>query len=330
MRLQITHDTVYDYSPAVETAQHMVYLTPLDSPTQRLLEHRLDIQPRPETVRVMHDVFGNTRGFFSLQLAHRQLHVQAFSQVQTQPSLLPDSRIAWELVRERFRYNAGSTFDAANEFVFPSSMVPCQSEFAQYARPSFATGVGLLAAAVDLMNRIHREFTYESQSTEINTPALQALQQRKGVCQDFAHIFVACLRALGLAARYVSGYLLTVPAPGALKLRGSDASHAWASVYVPDLPEGQRWVHLDPTNDRAGWHSPGEDYVVLAVGRDFSDVSPMRGVIHGGANHILTVGVTVEPMTATVPEPASRDAQFQTQSRLSGSNQSQSQSQSQS
>jgi transglutaminase-like putative cysteine protease len=328
MKLQITHDTVYDYSPAVETAQHMVYLTPLDSAMQRLLSHRLNIQPQPDTVRVMHDVFGNTRGFFSMQLAHLQLHVQAFSQVQTQPSQLPDSRIGWEQVRERFRYNAGASFDAANEFVFASPMVPCQSEFAQYARISFGTGMGLLAAAVDLMHRIHREFIYESQSTEINTPALQALQQRKGVCQDFAHIFVACLRALGLAARYVSGYLLTVPAPGAVKLRGSDASHAWASVYVPDLPEGQRWVHLDPTNDRAGWHSPGEDYVVLAVGRDFSDVSPMRGVIHGGASHILTVGVTVEPMPVTRPDITQGDAQFQSQSGLSGSNQNQSQSRS--
>jgi transglutaminase-like putative cysteine protease len=140
------------------------------------------------------------------------------------------------------------------------------------------------------------DFAYESQSTEVNTPALVALTQRKGVCQDFAHILIACLRSLGLAARYVSGYLLTLPAPGTVKLKGSDASHAWGAVYVPDLPPGQRWVDLDPTNDRAGWLSPGEDYVTLAIGRDFSDVSPLRGVIHGGASHTLKVGVTVEPV----------------------------------
>ena len=127
------------------------------------------------------------------------------------------------------------------------------------------------------MHRIYRDFTYESLSTEVNTPALQALAQRKGVCQDFAHIFVACLRSLGLAARYVSGYLLTTPAPGTVKLRGSDASHAWASVYLPGQPASANsaaipacWVDLDPTNDRAGWPSPGEDYVTLAIGRDFS------------------------------------------------------------
>jgi transglutaminase-like putative cysteine protease len=178
-------------------------------------------------------------------------------------------------------------------------MVPRQAEFAAYARPIFTPGRNLLEAAINLMHHMFIDFTYESQSTEVNTPALEALVQRKGVCQDFAHIMIACLRSLGLAARYVSGYLLTQPAPGTVKLRGSDASHAWCSVYVPDLPVSNRWVDLDPTNDRAGWHSPGEDYVTLAVGRDFSDVSPLRGVIHGGASHRLKVGVTVEPVHIT-------------------------------
>jgi transglutaminase-like putative cysteine protease len=175
------------------------------------------------------------------------------------------------------------------------------------------------------MHRIHHDFTYESQSTEVNTPALQALAQRKGVCQDFAHIFVACLRSMGLAARYVSGYLLTQPAPGTIKLRGSDASHAWASVYLPGLEktndtsaQNACWVDIDPTNDRAGWPSPGEDYVTLAIGRDFSDVSPMRGVIHGGSSHTLTVGVTVEPVQAAIFGTG------QSQSQSQGNGQSQS------
>jgi transglutaminase-like putative cysteine protease len=146
------------------------------------------------------------------------------------------------------------------------------------------------------------------------------------VCQDFAHILVACLRSLGLPARYVSGYLLTQPAAGTERLRGSDASHAWAAVYVPDLPVGQRWCDLDPTNRRAGWHSPGEDYVTLATGRDFGDVSPMRGVIHGGASHTLTVGVTVEPAPN---EPPSGWGQSQSQSQGQSQGQLQSQSQSQ-
>ena len=317
MRLQITHETVYDYVPAVETAQHMAYLTPLEHAGQTLLYHSLQVSPEPAQINHTQDLFGNTRSFFSLQVPHTQLQVLSSSQVITQAVRLPRSDIAWESVRERFRYQAGASFDAANEFVFVSPMVPRHAEFLAYARPSFSAGTGLLAAAVHLMHRIHSDFTYESQSTEVNTPALEALAQRKGVCQDFAHILVACLRSMGLPARYVSGYLLTQPAPGTVKLKGSDASHAWASVYVPDLPEGERWVDLDPTNDRAGWPSPGEDYVTLAVGRDFSDVSPIRGVIHGGASHTLRVGVTVEPVTE--PQVLMR----QTQSQGFGQSQSQ-------
>ncbi len=317
MKLRVTHETIYDYSPAVETAQHMAYLVPLDTPHQQLLTHWLDVTPQPARISNTVDVFGNTRSFFSLQVPHKQLRVVAVSDVVSQASSLPASMVGWETVRERFRYQASSAFDPATEFVFASPMVPRLHEFAMYARESFAPGTRLLNGAVDLMNRIYRDFTYESQSTEVNTPALDALAQRKGVCQDFAHILIACMRSLGLPARYVSGYLLTLPAPGTVKLRGSDASHAWAAVYVPDLPDGARWIDLDPTNDRAGWPGPGEDYVTLATGRDFSDVSPMRGVIHGGASHTLKVGVTVEP----VPLPAPSSGQSQTQ------NQSQSQSQ---
>jgi transglutaminase-like putative cysteine protease len=297
MKLRITHETVYDYRPAVETAQHMAYLTPLQTPAQQLLSSQLEVFPSPERLSETLDVYGNTRSFFSLQVPHRQLRVVAHSEVVTQPSALPNSTLAWENVRERLRYQAGEPFDSASEFVFASPMVPRQTEFALYARPSFPPGRPVLGGALDLMHRMFADFTYESQSTEVNTPALEALTQRKGVCQDFAHILIACLRSLGLAARYVSGYLLTLPAPGTVKLKGSDASHAWGAVYVPDLPPGQRWVDLDPTNDRAGWLSPGEDYVTLAIGRDFSDVSPLRGVIHGGASHTLKVGVTVEPVS---------------------------------
>ena len=315
MRLQITHETVYDYVPAVETAQHMAYLTPLDSASQTLLEHSLQVNPEPAQINSTLDVFGNSRSFFSLQIPHTRLQVLATSQVITQAVRLPRSELTWEAVRERFRYQAGAPFDAANEFVFVSPMVPRHAEFATYARPSFSAGAGLLAAAIHLMHRIHNDFTYESQSTQVNTPALEALAQRKGVCQDFAHILIACLRSMGLPARYVSGYLLTEPTPGSVKLKGSDASHAWTAVYLPDLPDGERWVDLDPTNDRAGWPSPGEDYVTLAVGRDFSDVSPIRGVIHGGASHTLQVGVTVEPMTE--PLVVARQTQGQTQSQNS-------------
>jgi transglutaminase-like putative cysteine protease len=313
MKLQITHETVYDYVPAVETAQHMAYLTPLDNATQTLLSHRLQVMPEPAQINTTRDVFGNSRSFFSLQLAHTQLRVLANSQVDTQAVHLPPSDMGWEAVREQFRYQAHASFDAATEFVFASPMVPRHAEFFTYARPSFSAGTSLLAAAIDLMHRMYSDFNYESQSTQVNTPALEALARRKGVCQDFAHILIACLRSMGLSARYVSGYLLTEAAPGTVKLKGSDASHAWAAVYVPDLPEGKRWVDLDPTNDRAGWPSPGEDYVTLAIGRDFSDVSPIRGVIHGGASHTLRVGVTVESIVPAQAAPRQTQSQGQCQ-----------------
>ncbi|WP_294770231.1 transglutaminase family protein [uncultured Rhodoferax sp.] len=311
MLLQVTHTTRYDYQPAVETAQHMAYLQPLQHAGQHVLSHALQINPQPAQQRSTQDVYGNTRCFFSLQVPHTVLEVHAMSLVSTSEPPQPQSSQPWEQLRDRMRYQAHAPYEPASEFVFASPFVPRRQEFARYARLSFAPGASVLAVAVDLMERIHADFTYESQSTQINTPALQALEQRKGVCQDFAHIMLACLRSMGLPARYVSGYLLTQPAPGKVKLVGSDASHAWVSVYVADLPEGQRWVDLDPTNNRWGWFAPGADYVTVATGRDFGDVSPLRGVIHGGASHTLSVGVTVtevpsdnsgEATAATTPE----------------------------
>lgn len=293
MLLQITHQTRYDYQPVVAVAQHMAYLKPLQHAGQDLLAHQLTISPEPAQQSVTTDVYGNARCFFALQTAHAVLDVQAMSMVRTQANPLPVSTAPWETLRDSLHYQAGRPYDPASEFVFASPFVPRHPDFEDYVRPSLQPGASVLAVAIDLMGRIHHEFAYESNSTQINTPALTALAQRKGVCQDFAHIMLACLRAAGLPARYVSGYLLTVPPPGHTKLLGSDASHAWVSVYVADLPAGLRWVDLDPTNKRWGWHTPGEDYVTLATGRDFGDVSPLRGVLQGGAHHTLTVGVTV-------------------------------------
>lgn len=333
MLLQITHDTHYRYMPAVEIAQHVAYMLPCNHATQTVLDHSLLVNPQPAQMRNMTDVYGNGRCFFSMQTPHEALSVIAHSLVSTQASDIVHGLQPWEKVRELFRYQVGGAFDPASEFVFASPFVPRSAEFVNYARASFTAGVPLLAAVVSLMQRIHTDFTYESQSTQINTPALQALAQRKGVCQDFSHIMIACLRTLGLPARYVSGYLLTQPAPGEVKLIGSDASHAWVSVYVPDLMneqgvvQSQRWCDFDPTNNRWGWHSPGQDYVTVARGRDFGDVSPLRGVIHGCARHRLTVGVTVssfEENKLLSPGPS------QSQIQVQGANVSQSQSQSQS
>jgi transglutaminase-like putative cysteine protease len=301
MLLHVIHETSYDYTPAVENAHHVVHLTPGSSARQQLISHQLRISPAPTQQREVADVYGNLSTFFSFQSAHERLLVVADSVLSTLPAWSSDiDSPAWERVREHFRYHAAAAWDAASEFLFASPCVPREEAFAEFARPSFTPGRPLADAAQDLMQRIHRHMTYESLSTEVSTPALQALTQRKGVCQDFAHIMVACCRAMGLPARYVSGYLLTQPLPGQPRLIGSDASHAWASVYCPaatDSGEVDRqrpgvWLDFDPTNDRA----PGEDYVTLATGRDFLDVSPMRGVIRGGARHALNVAVTVAPL----------------------------------
>ncbi len=309
MLLHVVHETRYDYTPAVENAHHVVHLKPASNARQALISHHLLIDPAPAQQREVVDVYGNLSTFFSFQSAHDSLRVVAKSVVSTAPltSLAPYGNAnelpispAWERVREHFRYHSVAAWDPAAEFLFASPYVPRDDAFAEFARSSFSAGRPLAEAAKALMQHIHKSMAYESLSTEVNTPALEALEQRKGVCQDFAHIMVACCRAMGLPARYVSGYLLTHPAPGQPRLIGSDASHAWASVYCPAATASGEvdrvmpgcWLDFDPTNDR----SPGEDYVTLATGRDFLDVSPMRGVIRGGARHALNVAVTVTPI----------------------------------
>jgi transglutaminase-like putative cysteine protease len=291
MLLHVLHETAYDYVPSVRSAKHMAHLKPADTASQRLLRHSLTIDPAPARCTEHIDVYGNTRSFFSLQFSHEALRVVSESLVSTSVPVLPRDSLPWEDVVERLRYHREMPYDPAAEFSFASPYVPRDEAFADYAQASFAPGRPLLEAARDLMHRIHADFEYETAATDVSTPALEALALRKGVCQDLAHVMLGCLRSLGLAGRYVSGYLLTEPAPGQPRLVGSDASHAWIAVYLPrsDGPGG--WADLDPTNDRAA----GEDYVTLALGRDYSDVSPIRGVIHGGANHSLRVAVTVTP-----------------------------------
>lgn len=330
MRLRITHETVYHYTPGVDTAQHMAHLQPPDTPYQTCLNHRIDVVPPCADFDTRLDAFGNPRSYWAMASHHQHMEVCAHSEVRThgpvsdlvdamESAPLATSRaaaavadaqslaaaqrtgMAWEAARDLFCYASGQAGYAASEFSYASHHAPVDAAFAAYAAPSFAAGRPLAAAACELMERIHRDFVYEALSTEISTPALEVLSERRGVCQDFAHVLLACLRSLGLAARYVSGYLLSEPPPGQERLIGADASHAWVSVYLPDLG-GQRglphggWLDLDPTNNRAGFGTPGLDYVRLAVGRDFADVSPLRGVLQGGAHHTLQVRVTVAPV----------------------------------
>ena len=302
MLLHVLHETAYDYVPPVRTAQHMAHLKPANTGRQRLLSHRLTVDPEPAQQTEAVDVYGNTRSFFSLQFSHDTLRVLAESLVSTAAGEVPADSPPWQEVTERMRYHRGAQYDPASEFIFASPYVPRDDAFVAYAQPSFPEGRPVVEAARELMRRIHADFEYATTATDVNTPALEALALRKGVCQDLAHVLLGCLRSLGLPARYVSGYLLTEPPAGQPRLVGTDASHAWVSLYVPAREGPGTWVDFDPTNDRTA----GEDYVTLAIGRDYSDVSPMRGVIHGGASHSLRVAVTVTPAEAAAPgEPAS-------------------------
>lgn len=294
MRLHILHETRYDYATAVVAAQHLAHLRPREGPGQVLLDHTLHTQPEPLQCSHSIDAWGNSRSHLVLQQAHQQLLVRAQSLVQTRPVAPSTSSISWEAARDRLAFGAGRPSHSASAFTLRSPAIAPHPAFSAYAAPSFAPGTPLLLAAQDLLQRIHQDFRYAPQSTSFHTPALQVLAQRQGVCQDFSHLMLSCLRSLGLAARYVSGYVLTQPAPGQDRLLGGDASHAWVSLCLPDAPAGADWCDFDPTNRRWGWGSPGTDYVQLALGRDVSDVSPLRGVIQGGAQHSLQVQVTVQ------------------------------------
>jgi transglutaminase-like putative cysteine protease len=307
MKLRITHDTHYSYTPKVVTAQHVAHLEPVNTPCQTCLSHSFSTQPLAHKISRGQDAFGNHRNYWSLPTAHNTLQVTAQSVVET--GLLSTQQTAalsalaaaltWEQTQRAFAFQAGHVSDDATAFAYASHHAPIDIAFKRYAQSSFTPGRLLLDAVRDLMDRIHTEFKYESLSTDISTPALRVLADKRGVCQDFAHVMLACLRSMGLAARYVSGYLLTEPPPGQARLIGSDASHAWVSLRVPGAGSDgvtESWYDFDPTNHREGWSSPGTDYVRLAVGRDFADVSPLRGVLQGGANHTLQVSVTVEPL----------------------------------
>ncbi len=305
MLLEVTHQTDYEYSAAVDTAQHVVHLQPRSFSCQQLESFELQITPQPAQTRAHTDIFGNCRSFFAMATRHDTLSVCAKSLVRTAPGLRNqraleiDSPACGE-VQSYFQYRKGAPWDSAAEFIFPSDYVQPAESFRRYALKSFGPNRSLLEASIELTQRIHDDMRYVSHSTDLQTTAMQAFDRREGVCQDFAHIMLCCFRSLGLPARYVSGYLLTQPPPGKPRLVGADASHAWVSVYLPratkeGLAAKGLWVDLDPTNNRWGPESPGQDYVTVAFGRDYADVSPIRGVIHGGANHTLKVAVTVMP-----------------------------------
>jgi transglutaminase-like putative cysteine protease len=283
---RVTHVTSYRYSQAVSICHNEARLTPRNTPHQRLLRSQLLVEPAVATHDRGVDYFGNGVHWFALEEAHTHLDVTAVSEVDITPFQAPAGALsaAWESARDRLRDDRSPEGLSAYELVFESPHIRFEAELVAYAQASFPRGRPLLEAVLDLTRRIHDEFQYQPGSTTVATPLREVLRARRGVCQDFAHLEIGMLRALGLSARYVSGYVYNQPREGTRVLTGGDASHAWIGVYCPDFG----YVDFDPTNGSI----PSDEHVTLAWGRDFSDASPLKGVILGGGEH--TVGVSVD------------------------------------
>lgn len=292
-RYHVLHETHYDYQQPVRESHQLMRLQPRELPWQHCVEHRLRVSPEPARSRVFFDRFGNRVTALHFEDAHESLHVRSECWVEMRERGMPQMYASppWEEVREALRYRAGQPLAPdlldASAFLFESTDVRIKRVFAEYAAASFAPRQPLLACCHDLMQRIFEEFTFDPEATDVTTPVLEVFEKKRGVCQDFAHFMIACLRSLGLPARYVSGYLLTRPPPGRKRLIGADATHAWVSVFVP----GSGWFDLDPTN--AVWTDT--EHITIGWGRDFSDISPLRGVILGGGIHEPEISVTVVP-----------------------------------
>jgi len=294
---RIEHDTRYVHAAPVSMSQHVAYLAPRRLARQTVHGYALEVEPGPTDQVERTDYYGNAVTQFAILRRYMALRVRAMSLVEVRASdssIDPERSPAWEEVRDGGAFRPGAPLDEATQFRYPSPYVQPGEDLAAFARPSFGAGRPLLAAAIDLMQRIHDEFQFDPGVTTITTPISRVLAERRGVCQDFAHLQIACLRSLGIPARYTSGYLLTDPPPGSPRLIGADASHAWLSVCCPR----HGWVDLDPTNAVL----PGIRHVTLAWGRDYGDVSPLRGVVLGGGEHELSVGVSVVPAEAAVHE----------------------------
>lgn len=287
-RYRVRHATTHLYSTTVEVSRQTTRLIPRSDGRQSCSPTLLTVDPEAAFRVDEVDYFGNAVTHLSIHVPHRSLTVTAETTVDVAPAVSPATLAAWENARDRARAPFDPNAAAAEEFIHASPFVPALDAARDYAEPSFTRGRPLIEAARTLTSRIHADFAYDADATTISTTTAEVFELGRGVCQDFAHVEIACLRAMGIPACYVSGYLLTRPPEGRARLIGADASHAWISVWIPDWG----WWDLDPTNDAV----VSDEHIVCAVGRDFEDVSPIKGVVVGGAEHALRVAVDVEPI----------------------------------
>jgi transglutaminase-like putative cysteine protease len=290
MTYRVTHRTTYHYSEPVSLCHNVLRLTPRCTDRQTCLWSNLKVTPVPAVLSRSVDYFGNTSIFFTVQDRHEQLTITMTSEAVVRPTSPPASADTppWDQIPELFKQSHEPNDLEAYHYAFDSPYVASGPRLAAYAAPCFPPGRPLLDAVLHLTEKIHHDFRYDTKVTTVATPIMDVLEARHGVCQDFAHVQIGCLRSLGLAARYVSGYLLTMPPPGQPRLIGADASHAWLSVYCP----GIGWIDLDPTNNQI----PSSSHITVAWGRDYDDVSPIKGVILGGGRQSISVAVDVIPL----------------------------------
>lgn len=290
MEFRVTHITKYEASDPVSVCHNLAWLTPRTSGGQTLRQHRIEIQPDPSTLGQRTDAFGNTVTQFSLNTGYTTLEVTAVSLVGlTARGILDRDRSpAWDQVSAQLLASTEAESLAAREFCFESPRIQHADELRDYARADFSEGRPIVEAIESLTDRIHNEFEFDPKATTVTTPVAEVMLQKRGVCQDFAHVQIGMLRSLGLAARYVSGYVRTHAPEGQPRLIGADASHAWLAVYCGELG----WIDVDPTNNSF----PELEHITVAWGRDYSDVTPLRGVYTGGGRHILDVSVDVAPL----------------------------------
>jgi transglutaminase-like putative cysteine protease len=288
MNYHVTHRTLYEYTAPVSVSHHVARLEPLVTNTQTRESFSLQIFPTPALRKTRPDYFGNQLCFFAIQEIHSKLEIITHSRVtvRAEKPAQNESAASWESVAEMFRDPVSPEVVEPYQFVFDSPQVRASLELFDYARESFSEETPLIAGARDLTRRIFKDFKFDPKATTVATPLEEVWEKRRGVCQDFAHLGIACLRSLGLPARYVSGYLRTRSPEDSPRLIGADASHAWFSIFSP----GTGWIDFDPTNNV----QPTDEHITVAYGRDFGDVSPVAGILTGGGKHVVKVAVDVE------------------------------------
>ncbi len=295
MIYDIDHVTIYDYGSRVGSSRCLLHLEPRDEPGQSVLSCSVDVEPAPVEVAAGRDFFGNGMRIVRLGEVHSRLMIRARSRVAVVPVPGPPPALSWEQVRDEAIDVADLGSDSPVHHVFPSRYVPEIRAATELARGSFSPGTPVVEGALHLATRIHADFAYDPDATEVSTPLRDVVATRRGVCQDFAHLMIAGLRGLGIPAAYVSGYLRTRPPPGRERLVGADATHAWVAVWCGSHGG---WKGFDPTNAIAA----GEDHVVLARGRDYGDVSPVSGVVLASSGQRLSVSVDVRPVEGPAPQ----------------------------